>query len=190
MALVFPARLRCGAARACAPRACAPRACDLRGPAFQSLVDREWSLIDSTIAAAVGGEYALPGDESVPAVQEVGSPFVEARQSERDRITWKMKIAYHGPAFSGYSWQKSAPKPTVESCLQGAIRPLLDGRSELRLSCAGRTDAGVSALGQLVSFHSWPELREHQLADAISRASPRPGDPPKPPPGQWQRPQH
>ena len=170
LALVFPARLRHGAARACAPRAC-----DLRDPAFQSLAEREWSLIDSTIAAAVEGESALPGEESVPAVQEVGSPFVEARQSERDRITWKIQIAYHGPAFSGFSWQKSAPKPTVESCLQDAIRPLLDGRSELRLSCAGRTDAGVSALGQLVSFYSSPGLRERQLADAISSASPQPG---------------
>ena len=65
--------------------------------------------------------------------------------------------------------------PTVEGCLQEALRPLLDGKSELRLSCAGRTDAGVSALGQLVSFHSSPRLGEAELAKAIAKAAPRAG---------------
>ena len=55
-------------------------------------------------------------------------------------------------------------------CMRG-----MRSNSELRLSCAGRTDAGVSALGQLVSFHSSPQLGEAELAKAIAEAAPRAG---------------
>ena len=63
----------------------------------------------------------------------------------------------------------------MEGCLQTAIWPLLDGKSELRLQCAGRTDAGVSATGRLISFHSWPRVTQADLERAINEASPAPG---------------
>ena len=90
------------------------------------------------------------------------------------RSTYRLTIAYYGPAFSGFAWQPSSSKPTVEGRLQEAIRPLTDGRTELKLACAGRTDAGVSALGQLVSFHATLS-RCHdsaQLFRAVAAAAP------------------
>ena len=130
----------------------------------------------AAVAAAVGGEALLPGDAPAPVgFEEQAAPLSSSSVSQSARITWRLRVAYLGVAFSGFAWQSAAPKPTVEGCLQQAIQPLLDGRSELRLSCAGRTDAGVSSLGQLVSFHSWPQLSESDLHDAVARASPERG---------------
>ena len=143
-----------------------------REAAFESMESRQWSLLEPVIAAAVRGDAALPGDmpPTTPSKHPLAPP-----QSSGERVTWQLTVSYFGPAFSGFAWQQSAPKPTVEGCLQAALLPLLDGRSELRLSCAGRTDAGVSALAQLVSFHSWPQLQEREVAEAIRDAAPAPG---------------
>ena len=141
-----------------------------REAAFESMAARQWMAIESPIKAAVRGDAALPGESEPPLPLPSPSP-----SNDGDRVHWRLTVAYHGATFSGFAWQKAAPLPTVEGCLQEALRPLLDGKSELRLSCAGRTDAGVSALGQLVSFHSSPQLGEAELAKAVTRAAPRAG---------------
>ncbi|HLM63005.1 MAG TPA: tRNA pseudouridine(38-40) synthase TruA [Acidimicrobiales bacterium] len=59
-----------------------------------------------------------------------------------------MTVAYDGSGFHGF-----APNPgvrTVGGTLRDAIERVL--RTEIDLSCAGRTDAGVHAWGQVVSF--------------------------------------
>jgi len=96
-------------------------------------------------------------------------------RAPRKRHTWKLSIAYYGPAFSGMAWQRTPPKPTVSGCLHAAIEPLLLGRHSLRLGQSGRTDAGVSALGQRISFYAWPELDVAELEHAIAEAAPEPG---------------
>ena len=141
-----------------------------REAAFESMAARQWSEVYPPIEAAVQGDAALPGESEPPLPLPSPPP-----SGPDDRVHWRLTIAYHGATFSGFAWQKAAPLPTVEGCLQEALRPLLDGKSELRLSCAGRTDAGVSALGQLVSFHSSPQLGEAELAKAIAEAAPRAG---------------
>ena len=150
--------------------ACASDDIDWRGAARDLLESREWPCVDSAVAAAVAGESALPGDDHAAPARKIKQPSPSAQ-----RVTWKLNIAYHGPSFSGFAWQSAASKATVEGCLQDAIRPLTDGKSQLQLSCAGRTDAGVSALGQLVSFHAWPTIKEEALSEAIAHASPVPG---------------
>ena len=52
--------------------------------------------------------------------------------------------------------------------LAGCAEALLDGKSETRLACAGRTDAGVSATGQLVSFYAPASLDANLLRDALA----------------------
>ena len=145
---------------------------DWREAAFASLSEREWPAVETAVAAIVRGDEPLPGEPG--AVWEVRSE-TEKRAAKDARIAWRLAVAYFGPAFSGFAWQPAASKPTVEGCLQEAMRPLLDGTTELRLECAGRTDAGVSSVGQLVSFHSWAGVSERELADAITKASPLPG---------------
>ena len=59
--------------------------------------------------------------------------------------------------------------------LQAALEPLLaSAHHGLFLSSAGRTDAGVSATGQLVTFYSWVPLSPEQLHAAVAEAAPAP----------------
>lgn len=57
-------------------------------------------------------------------------------------------VEYDGSAFAG--WQSQAHGNTVQDVLEAALAAIA-GRS-VRVSCAGRTDAGVHALAQVVHF--------------------------------------
>ena len=59
-----------------------------------------------------------------------------------------LTVAYDGSLFSGFARQPSAQ--TVQGRLENALRTAL--RREVETTGAGRTDAGVHALGQVVSF--------------------------------------
>jgi tRNA pseudouridine38-40 synthase len=61
-------------------------------------------------------------------------------------------VAYDGSAFAGFARQ-DGPE-TVQGRLEDALRTVL--RRDVSLVCAGRTDAGVHAFGQVVSFASEP----------------------------------
>jgi tRNA pseudouridine38-40 synthase len=58
-------------------------------------------------------------------------------------------VAYDGTGFAGFAAQKDGP-PTVGQTLADAIERVLG--HPIELTCAGRTDAGVHARGQVVSF--------------------------------------
>ena len=62
--------------------------------------------------------------------------------------TLVIKVGYRGAGFSGYAAQES--QRTVEAEVQRALETLLHRPCDL--VCAGRTDAGVSALAQYVSL--------------------------------------
>lgn len=59
-------------------------------------------------------------------------------------------IEYDGSAFSGWQLQSSAY--SVQEELEGALSKVAD--HPVRVTCAGRTDAGVHATGQVVHFDS------------------------------------
>lgn len=64
--------------------------------------------------------------------------------------TYRLTVAYDGSAFVG--WQQQAHGASVQEALQHALRMLLG--HEVFCRAAGRTDAGVHAMGQVVSFVS------------------------------------
>jgi tRNA pseudouridine38-40 synthase len=66
-----------------------------------------------------------------------------------ERVRVRATIAYDGAGFAGFAAQRHGP-PTVGGTLTDAIERVL-GQS-IELTCAGRTDAGVHAWGQVVSF--------------------------------------
>ena len=142
---------------------------------FGELAARDWASVDSAMRAAVAGHEPLPGDVDAEVEQWPQEDEIFVPDGARLRQTWLLRVAYAGADFSGFAWQRDPKLPTVSGCLQEAISPLLEGRNSLRLSCAGRTDAGVSALGQLVSFYSWAHLDPTQLKDEIAAAGPAPG---------------
>ncbi|QPK64363.1 tRNA pseudouridine(38-40) synthase TruA [Methylomonas sp. LL1] len=57
-------------------------------------------------------------------------------------------IEYDGSAYAGWQWQSG--KPTVQSELQSALSKIAN--QPITVLCAGRTDAGVHALEQVVHF--------------------------------------
>lgn len=69
-------------------------------------------------------------------------------------MRWALGIEYDGSAFSGWQIQEGAP--TVQASLEAALGRVAD--HPVRVQCAGRTDAGVHALGQVVHFDS-PAVR-------------------------------
>ena len=63
--------------------------------------------------------------------------------------TLRLDLAYDGSGFSGYAFQ--AGFRTIQGDLEAALKTVL-GRP-VETAVAGRTDAGVHARGQVVSFH-------------------------------------
>lgn len=69
-------------------------------------------------------------------------------------------VAYDGSDFLGFQWQ--AHGRTVQGVLEAALVQVT--QAETRVIGAGRTDAGVHALGQVIGFraawrHSWADLQ-------------------------------
>ena len=60
----------------------------------------------------------------------------------------KLVIAYFGAPFMG--WQKTKMGPSIEEALEKALQQIL--QHEVKLQAASRTDAGVHAHRQVVSF--------------------------------------
>src|SRR5580765_1002785 len=76
--------------------------------------------------------------------------------------TFKLTLAYDGTNYVG--WQRQAAGTSVQGVIEDALRQL-DGR-EVVLHGAGRTDAGVHALGQVASC----ALDRAIDADVLTRA--------------------
>ncbi len=59
-----------------------------------------------------------------------------------------IRIAYLGGGFAG--WQRQPDRPTVQAAVEGALGRLFG--TTIRITGAGRTDAGVHAAGQVAHF--------------------------------------
>ncbi len=71
-----------------------------------------------------------------------------ARERQFHRIA--LELEYDGSSFCGWQRQLSPRLPTVQATLEEALSRIAD--SEVRVHCAGRTDRGVHATGQVVHF--------------------------------------
>jgi tRNA pseudouridine38-40 synthase len=72
---------------------------------------------------------------------------VSADLTEPSTVRWRLDIAYDGTNFSG--WAAQAGRRTVQGELQNWITRILRLEEPAQLVCAGRTDAGVHASGQV-----------------------------------------
>ncbi len=66
-------------------------------------------------------------------------------------------IEYDGSGFCG--WQVQDGTRTVQGCVEHALARVAD--HALRVVCAGRTDTGVHALGQVVHFDTTAQRPQH-----------------------------
>jgi tRNA pseudouridine38-40 synthase len=81
---------------------------------------------------------------------------------------FKLTIAYDGTDFHG--WQMQANKPTIQGEIVGVLRRLTQER--ILLHGAGRTDAGVHALGQVASFRTQAGLSAEEFQRALNALLP------------------
>ena len=77
---------------------------------------------------------------------------------------YRLEVAYDGSGFRGYAKQDG--HRTVQAELDGAIGTVLGGR--ISTSVAGRTDAGVHARGQVVSFDYSGDVEAERLQRSLN----------------------
>lgn len=62
----------------------------------------------------------------------------------------KITLAYEGTAYAGWQIQPASHGLTIQGIVEGALERLTG--EKIRVAAAGRTDAGVHARGQVISF--------------------------------------
>lgn len=78
--------------------------------------------------------------------------------------TFKLVLEYDGTHYSG--WQRQLNVPTIQETVEDALAAIAQTR--LPVIGAGRTDAGVHALGQVASFRTDRSLTEREWLRALN----------------------
>lgn len=81
---------------------------------------------------------------------------------------FKLTIAYDGTDFHG--WQMQSGKPTIQGEIVAVLRRLT--QENVQVYGAGRTDAGVHALGQVASFRTQSALSAAEFQRALNALLP------------------
>jgi tRNA pseudouridine38-40 synthase len=84
---------------------------------------------------------------------------------------YRVTLAYDGTDFLGWQLQAGEASRTVQGVLERALSGLA-GRERVRVFGAGRTDAGVHAIGQVASFDLPRALEPPRLARALNALLP------------------
>ena len=84
-------------------------------------------------------------------------------------VNFKLVVEYDGTGYAGF--QRQSALPTIQGELEAALGKLL--KEKISVAAAGRTDAGVHALGQVVNFHSARAVPAERLPAAANRLLPR-----------------
>jgi tRNA pseudouridine38-40 synthase len=80
----------------------------------------------------------------------------------------RLTLAYDGTGFRGWARQRDPRIRTVEGVLTERLETVL--REPVRLSVAGRTDAGVHARGQVASLRTTASVAPERLRSAVNDA--------------------
>jgi tRNA pseudouridine38-40 synthase len=81
---------------------------------------------------------------------------------------YKLTLQYDGTDYSG--WQFQLNNKTVQQTITDAIKILL--KEEVNLIAAGRTDAGVHALGQVANFRTESDINPNKFIYSINAILP------------------
>ena len=80
----------------------------------------------------------------------------------------KLTVEYDGTKYHG--WQIQQNGESIQAVLERALATFL--RSHVRVAAAGRTDAGVHALGQVATFVTENEDKPHRIRRALNALTP------------------
>lgn len=90
-------------------------------------------------------------------------------RAETVLVKIKLTVEYDGTNYHGWQFQTNCA--SIQSVLERAIAIFL--RTTTRVTAAGRTDAGVHALGQVVSFVTEQKFSAHRIRRALNALTPR-----------------
>ncbi|MGQ0811802.1 MAG: tRNA pseudouridine(38-40) synthase TruA [Nitrospiraceae bacterium] len=82
--------------------------------------------------------------------------------------TFKLTLEYDGTRYAG--WQRQPNHPTVQEMVEVAIQRIT--QTIIPVVGAGRTDAGVHALGQVASFHTERAMSVREWMRALNGVLP------------------
>ena len=82
--------------------------------------------------------------------------------------TFKLTLEYDGSDFAG--WQRQADQPSIQAALEQALLQM--SQHPTPLVGAGRTDAGVHAVGQVASFRSDKSYRPEEWRRGLNALIP------------------
>jgi tRNA pseudouridine38-40 synthase len=80
---------------------------------------------------------------------------------------WSATMSWRGDAYAG--WQIQPQSRTIQGEIERALGVLCDVHEPIRVSATGRTDSGVHAMMQIVSFWLPVERKPHQVMAGINR---------------------
>ncbi len=75
-----------------------------------------------------------------------------------------LEVEYHGAPFAG--WQRQADQPSVQGAIEAALARLEPGPHTI--AAAGRTDAGVHAIGQVAHCDLQKDWDPFRLSEALN----------------------
>ena len=82
---------------------------------------------------------------------------------------YRLLLEYDGTEYHG--WQLQPDTRTLQGVIEQALATVL--RHPVRLAAAGRTDAGVHALGQVATFRSERLVEPRELRKSLNAVTPR-----------------
>jgi tRNA pseudouridine38-40 synthase len=83
----------------------------------------------------------------------------------------RLIIEYEGTNYSGWQIQTRQASKTIQGVLEEALTTI--SRRRIRVIGAGRTDAGVHALGQVANFKTGSKMDPEEFQKALNKALPR-----------------
>lgn len=83
---------------------------------------------------------------------------------------YRLVVAYRGGDFCGWQAQRNTRKPSIQAVLEQALSDMF--QQELKVTGAGRTDAGVHSLGQTASFRVGADLAPENVQRGLNRLLP------------------
>ncbi|HUP69430.1 MAG TPA: tRNA pseudouridine(38-40) synthase TruA [Acidimicrobiales bacterium] len=104
------------------------------------------------------------GDAGDPLSSVAPEPVVERSTGPRTRL--RMTVAYEGSGFHGFAFNPGVV--TVAGALREALAKVLG--EDVELTCAGRTDKGVHARGQVVHLDVSPPDAEAEALVGLQRS--------------------
>lgn len=138
----------------------------------ESVVEASVAAVADAAGAALDNAVA-PDAEPVKEASEKGcdtnnSSSLVLDETKNSTVVIALVVSYKGEQFSGFARQPG--QLTVQGELEEALSMVF--RRTIEITCAGRTDSGVHARGQVVSFElnraEWEERSEYKLLRSLN----------------------